>query len=140
MKRALVLVSTIAFAMGCGASTQTEPAPTPVHYTDFRAMGRDMQEDILLTNGIVHDFGNLGLTAARNPLDSSLTLTFQDSALVSQPDSVRGAFASRIAAYVRAHYAGYARIRRVNVRFTTSRYSFPGGAIGSPRDSAGVAH
>jgi hypothetical protein len=61
--------------------------------------------------------------------ESSLTVLFQDSAIVSLPDSARASLAHRVAEFVRDNYEGYAAVRRINVRFATSRFSFPAAAL-----------
>jgi len=67
--------------------------------------------------------------------DSSLTLIFQDSTIVAMSDGAKAAFAHRAALFVRDHYDEYRDVRRVNIRFATSRYAFPAAALGLPPDS-----
>ena len=130
----------LAAAAGCGRPTQADPAPVPVTHSDLSSLDRDTQQKILLQNQILRVFGSHDLGAQWNPRDSSFTFTFQDSAIVSQPDSSRAALARRVAVYVREHYPGYAHVRAVNVRYTTSRYAFSMRDIESLRDSGGAAH
>jgi hypothetical protein len=57
--------------------------------------------------------------------ESSYTVVFQDSGIVELPESARASLARRVAEFIRDHYDGYAAVRRVNVRFATSRFTFP---------------
>ena len=105
-----------------------------------RPSQRAMEQHVLALQkfgqSLDHEFNDPDVVLTTTTTDSSLTLVFQDSAIVTMPDGAKAAFAHRAALFVRDHYDDFRDVRKVNVRFATSRFAFPAAALGLPPDSA----
>ena len=106
-----------------------------------RPSQRAMEQHVLALQkfgqSLEREFNDPNVVLTTTTTDSSLTLVFQDSVIVAMSDGAKAAFARRAALFVRDHYDDFRDVRRVNIRFATSRYAFPAAALGLPPDSGG---
>src|SRR5690348_1685773 len=94
-----------------------------------RRMERHILAQVKFRQSLIHEFNDSNVVLTTTTPDSSLTLVFQDSAIVTMFDVAKATFARRAALFA-DHYDEYRDVRRINIRFATNRYAFLAAALG----------